>query len=294
MKLPPLPTLRAFEAAARHESFAGAAAELGMSAAAISQHVRTLEQWLGEPLFERQARGVRLTAAGREFGATVSSSLRQVAASAEEIRGRKQRAVVRLASLPSVVAYFLTPRLPRFRALHPDIQVSISYSTTGISVSADMTILHGRRPTESAVALFSAATRPTCAPAYLENFGPIEDIAMLSTAELLHDETEAAWQDWFAATGTRSPQNTGPIFADFNLLLTALKAGQGVGLCPTELMRNEIASGRLSVLFDQVSDQDKYYWLVAPEAMRAPAKLLFDWLVQEAQDQLGGYLVARA
>lgn len=141
-----------------------------MSAAAISQHVRTLEQWLGEPLFERQARGVRLTAAGREFGATVSSSLRQVAASAEEIRGRKQRAVVRLASLPSVVAYFLTPRLPRFRALHPDIQVSISYSTTGMSTPADLTILHGRRPTESAVALFSAATRPTCAPAYLENF----------------------------------------------------------------------------------------------------------------------------
>ncbi|UXT40648.1 LysR family transcriptional regulator [Agrobacterium tumefaciens] len=284
MKLPPLTTLRAFEAAARRTSFSLAAQELGMTATAVSQHVRNLEAWLGVALFERHARGVRLTPAGKEFGTTVSTALRQIASGAARIRQGHDRMTVRLASLPSVVAHFLTPRLPRFRALYPDIQVSISYSGAHHAIPADLTIGHGIASEENAVALFSAETRPTCAPGYVAKFGPFDNIDSLLRAELLHDDTEAAWQNWFAAGGISLPDNAGPVFADFNLLVTALKAGQGIGLCPTALLHDEIAAGQLTVLFDRAADTEKYYWLTEAEEMTAPARLLADWLVAEARE----------
>ncbi|MBO9654204.1 MAG: LysR family transcriptional regulator [Agrobacterium tumefaciens] len=282
MTLPPLATLRAFEAAARRTSFSLAAQELGMTATAVSQHVRNLEAWLGVPLFERHARGVALTPAGKEFGGTVSASLRQIASGAERIRKGRERKTVRLASLPSVVTYFLTPRLPRFRSLHPNIQVSISYSGAHQVKPSDLTIRHGVASGKNAVALFSAETRPTCAPGYAAEFGPFDEVASLLQAELLHDDTEAAWRDWFAAEGLSLPDGAGPVFADFNLLVTALKAGQGIGLCPTALLRDEIANGQLTVLFERATDTEKYYWLMEAEEMSVPARLLADWLVAEA------------
>jgi DNA-binding transcriptional LysR family regulator len=284
MKLPPLATLRAFEAAARRTSFSLAAQELGMTAAAVSQHVRNLEAWLGVPLFERHARGVRLTPAGREFGITVSSGLQQIASGAARISQGRNRTVVRLASLPSVVAHFLTPRLPRFRALHPDIQVSISYSGRDHTTEADLSIMHGAVPGRKAVALFSAETRPTCALAYRTKSGPFDDVSDLLRAELLHDDSETAWRDWLAIAGMPLPQGAGPIFEDFNLLVTALKTGQGIGLCPTALLRDEIADGQLTILFDRAADADKYYWLVESGDMTESARILSDWLVAEARE----------
>lgn len=265
-----------------------------MTATAVSQHVRNLEAWLGVALFERHARGVRLTPAGKEFGTTVSTSLRQIASGAARIRQGHDRMTVRLASLPSVVAHFLTPRLPRFRALYPDIQVSISYSGAHHAIPADLTIGHGIAYGENAVALFSAETRPTCAPDYAAKFGPFDNIDSLLRAELLHDDAEAAWQNWFAAEGISLPDNAGPVFADFNLLVTALKAGQGIGLCPTALLHDEIAKGQLTVLFDRAADTEKYYWLMEAEEMAAPARLLADWLVAEARgsEMRGSYSAA--
>ncbi|MCZ7463722.1 LysR family transcriptional regulator [Rhizobium rhizogenes] len=284
MKLPPLATLRAFESAARKQSFSLAAQELGMTATAVSQHVRNLEAWLGVALFDRHARGVRLTPAGREFGITVSGGLRQIASGAERIRRGRDRMTVHLASLPSVVAHFLTPRLPRFRALHPDIQVSISYAGGDHTVEADLSIIHGAAPAQKAVALFSAETRPTCAPAYIAKSGPFDDESSLCQAELLHDDGETAWRDWLATFHLPLPHSAGPIFADFNLLVTALKAGQGIGLCPTALLRDEITEGQLTVLFNRAADTDKYYWLIEAEEMSASSRLLSDWLLTEARE----------
>ena len=204
MKLPPLPTLRAFEAAARRESFLQAATELGMTAAGVSQHVKALEDWLGLGLFERRARGVRLTADGRELGAACSEGLGHIARAAERLTGRKSLARASLACMPSVVTHWLGPRLPRFRAAHPDIQVSIVYplgALTPDEAGADLLICHGTRPPGRADRILDAATRPTCAPAYLERHGRITNPADLLDQDLLHDATEAAWQSWLAARG---------------------------------------------------------------------------------------------
>jgi len=285
MKLPPLPSLRAFESAARNENFRQAAAELGMTPAAVSQHVRSLEDWLGVSLFERRARGVRLTPAGREFGKAVTAGFGTIAAAAERLTGGARSRTVRLACLPSVVTHWLAPRLPRFRAAHPDIQVAISYAAgakTASEAAADLLIQHGTRPDTGAVPILSGATRPTCAPVYLHRRGPISDPRELLEADLLHDESPAAWRRWFAEGGLESPREAGPIFADFNLLLSSLTAGLGVALCPTALIADELSKGKLEILFDRPTDVEKAYWLTETASLSPEAVLMRDWLLAEA------------
>jgi LysR family glycine cleavage system transcriptional activator len=285
MKMPPLSGLRAFEAAARHQNFRKAAAELGMTAAAVSQHVRALEDWLGASLFDRHARGVVLTSAGQDFGKAVSSGLGQIGLAGERIRQRTKQPGVRLACLPSVVSHWLAPRLDRFRNAHPEITVSISYAAharTPADAGADLLIQHGSRTEAGAHVILSAETRPTCAPAYLERNGAILTPEALLGADLLHDETPSAWLGWFTEGSLLAPKLAGPVFADFNLLLSSLSAGLGLGLCPTALIARELAENRLVVLFDRATDVDKVYWLREKENLSQEAATMRDWLIAQA------------
>jgi LysR family glycine cleavage system transcriptional activator len=285
MTLPPLSGIRAFEAAARKQNFRQAAAELGMTPAAVSQHVRALEDWLGVALFERSARGVKLTAAGQEFGTSVTSGLGEIETAVDRIKGRTKRTTVRLACLPSVVSHWLAPRLSEFRRAHPGISVSISYAANAQNpeeASADLLIQHGIMPQEDAHTILSAATRPTCAPDYLRRNGMPATEAALSGADLLHDETPLAWQRWFGEHVLPTPSFAGPIFADFNLLLSSVTAGLGVALCPTALIAPELAEGRLVVLFERASDLDRFYWLKARDDLGYEASLMRDWLIAQA------------
>ena len=287
MKLPPLPTLRAFEAAARRESFLQAATELGMTAAAVSQHVKALEDWLGLALFERRTRGVRLTADGRELGAACSEGLGHIARAAERLTARRSGLRVSLACKPSVVNHWLGPRLPRFRATHPEIQVSVVYplgALTPDEAGTDLLIRHGTRPPGRAERILEAATRPTCSPAYLDQHGPIITPADLLKQHLLHDATEAAWHAWLAARGVAGPTPTGPLYADFNLLVSSVLSGLGIGLCPTALIADQLAAGTLKVLFDAPADEDKAYWLLSGADLPEPAAVLRDWLLAESSD----------
>lgn len=286
MKLPPLPTLRAFEAAARRESFLQAATELGMTAAAVSQHVKALEDWLGIALFERRPRGVRLTKDGRELGAACSEGLGHIARAVERLTARKSFARASLACMPSVVTHWLGPRLPRFRAAHPEIQVSIVYpfgAVTPDEASADLLICHGTRPPGRADRILDAAARPTCAPAYLEQHGPIKTPVDLLKQDLLHDATEAAWQSWLAARGIEGgTPAAGPLYADFNLLVSSVLSGLGIGLCPTALISDHLAAGTLTVLFEEAADENKAYWLLSGTNLSEPAAILRVWLLEEA------------
>ncbi len=285
MKTPPLSGIRAFEAAARHQNFRRAAAELGMTATAISQHVKALEEWLGTGLFERGARGVRLTKAGQEFATSVTAGLRQIDRHALRIRQEAKRTTVRLACLPSVVSHWLAPRLSDFRAAHPEIDVSISYAAearTPSAAGADLLIQHGAPPDGRSHVILSAATRPTCSPLYLSRKGPFTTPADLGFADLLHDETPSAWQRWFSEGHLEINAPSGPIFADFNLLLSSLTSGLGIGLCPTELIARDISEGRLVTLFDRPSDAEKVYWLAEADNLTPQAALMRDWLVAQA------------
>lgn len=286
MKLPPLSSLRAFECAARKGGFLAAASALGMSAAAVSQHVRNLEAWLGLALFERSARGVKLTSAGREFGAACSQGLGQIAFAAERLEGGRRQRKVSLACQPSIVTHWLAARLPRFRADHPDIQVSIVYpmgNRTPEDAQVDLLICHGEKPRRPAEPILNAATRPTCSRGYLDRAGPFATPADLLRADLLHDETDAAWRAWLAAQGIADKPRPGPIFADFNLLVSSVASSLGIGLCPTSLVEEDVQRGALVVLFDAPCDTDKHYWLIPADQPTDDAKLMRAWLIDEAR-----------
>ncbi|WP_159950569.1 LysR substrate-binding domain-containing protein [Rhizobium sp. 18065] len=284
MKLPPLAALRAFEAAARRQSFLHASAELGMTAAAVSQHVKSLEDWLGFALFDRRPRGVQLTAQGRELGEACSEGLSHIAITVERLLGRSSEKRVSLACQPSIVTHWLAPRLPAFRAAHPDIQVSIVYplgARTPEEAGADLLIRHGLKPDRPATAILGAATRPTCSTDYLQRVGPISRPSDLLAMDLLHDETEAAWSTWLTRQGLKPPAHTGPIFADFNLQVSSVLAGLGIGLCPTALVARQIEQGDLVVLFDQAIDEDKSYWLLEAERLSEAGRVLQAFLLRQ-------------
>ena len=279
--IPPLSHIPAFEAAARFESFVRAAKALGITSTAVSQHVRALEDWLGTSLFIRKARGVQLTRQGQQFASSCHIAIREIKDAAAQVSPQKTKRKVSLACQPSVVSLWLTNRLPDFMERYPEIQVSIVYpfgATTPEEVGADLLIRHGKTPEQSAEKLLSAATRPTCAKSYLEKTGPFAGPDALMGARLLHDETEDAWRSWFRKHGLELSGDSAPVFGDFNLLISSIQAGHGIGLCPTSLIESDIATGNLVVLSEDAADTDKYYWLIGAHTLSPDAELLRQWL----------------
>ncbi|NTJ62817.1 LysR family transcriptional regulator [Agrobacterium rhizogenes] len=278
----PLASLRAFEAAIRHESFVKAAAELKLTAAGVSQHVRTLEEWLGIKLFARHARGVTATMAGREFGAAVANGLRHIDIAARQLRFASNSRPVSVACIASVATRWLIPRLQAFKKEYPEIQINIVYALdakTPEAASVDLLIRHGSRPAANAVSLLPAETRPTCSVEYERRHGPIGKPADLLDLDLLHDETTAAWARWFALENIHRPLKPGPIFADFGLMIGSVIGGQGIGLCPTALISDELANGTLVTLSDTPLDTDKSYWLLPAGHLSSEAEIFRDWLI---------------
>ncbi|MFK0166334.1 LysR substrate-binding domain-containing protein [Rhizobium sp. NPDC090279] len=278
----PLASLRAFEAAIRHESFAKAAAELHLTAAGVSQHVRTLEEWLGVKLFTRHARGVTATISGREFGAAVANGLGHIDIAARQLRLAGNTRPVSVACIASVATRWLIPRLPAFRREYPEIQINIVYALdarTPEAASVDLLIRHGPRPAAHAISLLTAETRPTCSAQYEHGHGPIGKPADLLGLDLLHDETTAAWTRWFALENIHQPLKPGPIFADFSLMIASVIGGQGVGLCPSALISEELANGTLVTLFDTPLDTDKSYWLLEASRLSDQAQIFREWLI---------------
>ncbi|GES42353.1 transcriptional regulator [Rhizobium dioscoreae] len=278
----PLASLRAFEAAVRHESFAKAAAELNLTAAGVSQHVRALEEWLGIKLFTRHARGVMATMAGRSFGAAVANGLGHIDIAARQLRLAGNNRPVSVACIASVATRWLIPRLQAFKKEYPEIQINIVYALdakTPEAASVDLLIRHGPRPAVNAVSLLPAETRPTCSREYERRHGPIRTPADLLNVDLLHDETTAAWTRWFTLEGIHQPPKPGPIFADFGLMIGSVIGGQGVGLCPTALIAEELGNGTLVALFDTALDTDKSYWLIEADHLSDDAETFRDWLI---------------
>ncbi|MEI2299097.1 LysR substrate-binding domain-containing protein [Ensifer sp. MJa1] len=280
--LPPLGMLRAFEAAARLQSFSRAADELHVTHAAVSHQIRLLEDWFGRPLFVREKRGVRLAAEAEGLAATLRSAFERIAVETELLR-LNTKAQVSVACIPSIATRWLIPALGEFLRLHPEIDVKVVYAMaeqqlreTGCDVL--ITLGADRSDGTRSDRLFSRINRPVASPRYLERAGDLRTPQAIASADLLHDETTSRWRDWFARAGQASGQALrGPVFQDFNLLATAAIAGHGVALCPIEVFRREIESGDLVVLSEVATLQDENYFLIT-RATRSKAVAAFgDW-----------------
>jgi LysR family glycine cleavage system transcriptional activator len=288
--LPPLSAVRAFEAAARHESFTRAAEELGMTQAAVSYQVKALEDRVGSPLFVRQARNVALTPAGRRLAPAVTEAfemLRTAFASA----GRNVDNVLSLSILPTIASHWLVPRLGRFQIAHPQFAVQLDASHDIVDFAQgefDLAIRSGRGDWPGLEALFLLPSHftPVCSPRLLQA-SPLEGPADILKMPILspHDPW---WAEWFEKAGVGKVDLSDRLDHSFGTQTfegMAAMAGQGVALINPFFFAADLASGRLVQMFDLILEADRSFWLVYPKARRRSEKIraFCDWALEEAR-----------
>ncbi len=252
-KGPPLNALRAFEAAARLGGFANAAEELSVSAGAISQHIKSLEEWLGTPLFTRRSQGVQLS----EFGAAVAPSLYAafdaLGEAVHQMRALSAHQTVHIAALPSVAQLWLSPRLPAIRAAMPQVSISVSALESPPNLAREMfdLSLFLRVPTgaPSEIILAEDLIYPVCTPQVAASLHAITDLDQLP---LIHD---ALWmQDWAtwatAILGHASGFDRGARHSLYSIALEEARNGAGVLMGHEALVRPSLTRGELIVPFD--------------------------------------------
>jgi LysR family glycine cleavage system transcriptional activator len=265
--LPPMHTLRTFEALGRLLHFAHAADELHLTTSAVSHQIRALESFYGTKLFHRGRRGASLTPAGEALQAVVKDVLRQLSTAGETIRTRPGQRL-RVTAPPSLASRWLVSRLGDFLRGHPTIDFQLHSTLELVDLGAeevDLGIRYGggRWPGMRSERLFDEEIFPVAASAYARQT-KLRDASDLSRGLLLQDDFQG-WADWFARAGVAvAGCRYGPVFNDSALLLQAAEAGQGVALARSRLVADAMAAGSLMrVGRHSVASRESYY-LVAP------------------------------
>ena len=285
---PPTTLLRAFEAAARSQSFTLAARELDLTQSAVSRQIRALEEMLGADLFHRERQKVRLTLAGAAYARDIREALTRISSATLGFRANPEGGAVNLAVLPLFAGRWLIPRLPRFTAAHPGVTVNLMTRLTPFDFrtdTVDAAIHHGSAdwPGAEVAPLMDETVTPVCSPALRDKLR-IETAADLVRAPLLHLASRPdAWERWFEETGVEAGEVRGVLMDQFILILEAAAAGLGVALLPDFLVERELEQGRLvQPVAGAVRNADGYH-LVWPGDLRNHALDLFrDWIISEA------------
>lgn len=287
--LPPLETLRAFEAAARSGSFSAAAESLNLTHGAISRQVAKLEHWLGLKLFTRQARGVSLTPEGQRLYLRTSEAFGLIADSADRWREQRGAAVVRVNSIPSVCGLWLMPRLARLEGGTPALRINLSVEHRYADLAddgVDLAIRCGRGavPGRVSLQLFEEQVFPITSPELARRIGMSGDPARLLEHPLIHDSDAAGWRAWFLGQGLDySPRAQDRRFEDYNLVLDAAMHGLGVALARPPLAHDLIEAGRLVAVDSRTVTNPVSYWLDRPPGrMRDAAATLARRIAAEA------------
>lgn len=287
MPLPPLSTVRSFEATARHGSAARAAEELHVTPGAISQQLRKLEDFVGQRLFERQARGLVLTDAGRVLLAGCQEALAALQRATAQLR--HQRQVLLVSCTPVFAAQWLVPRLQDFLQSAPEVDVHVSTTARLVDLAAEgvhFAVRHGlgRYAGLQARRLLDDDLQPVCSPLWVAH-RPTAQAADITAAGLLHDGQRDDWQLWARAAGR--PQldtSQGIVFVDSNAAIEAALAGRGVALARRSMVVNELEQGRLLALQVPPLVTPLAYYLVfrEPTLAQPAARRFHDWLLAQA------------
>lgn len=289
-QLPPLDPLRGFVAAARHLSFTRAAAELFLTQSAISRQVQALEDALGVALFVRGVRSLALTAEGARLARAAEAWLAEYATLADTLRPRGPRPVTVTASI-GISALWLVPRLARFQARHPGIDVRIAASNRMVDLAhedVDLAVRYcaDRDAPPGAERLFGESVGPVASPALAAR--PLDAATLPQTVLLDFDDPRypwLRWSDWLAAMGLEQLRPRAVlVFNHYDQLIQAAVAGQGIAIGRTRLLVELLADGRLARVGSGTREiADRGFWLVlAPGAARPEVARFADWLREEA------------
>lgn len=307
-RLPPLNALRAFEAAARHRSFKRAAEELFVTPAAISQQVKTLEDYLGVELFRRLTRAIELTPAAEAMLPKVREGFDCFAAGLAQARRAEERGRIAVAAPPNFVARWLMPRLSDFTSSHPQFDLRITGTLRAIDRpdeelrldpgrddgEARLSVRYGMGDYPGSVVdlLFRPSYVPVCSPRLLGRGPALRKPSDLRHHALIHDdsspgdEERPGWEEWLEIAGAKGVDaSRGPRFSNASLVHEAAIDGVGVALALRPLVDSDIEAGRLVVPFDRAVPTRFAYYLVTPTALAGhPAAVTFRrWLTTQAR-----------
>lgn len=286
--MPQLSALRAFEAAARHLSLTNAAGELHVTPGALSHQIRGLEELLGVKLFERKVRAIALTAAGKQLYPGLQTGFGHIRDAVESFGVGASANVLVISTSPGLTAKWLAPRLYRFAAANPDIDVRISstagnanFATDGIDLAIrNMPLDPALDPALYTEKLLDLTYIPVCTPRLLETFGPVKNAQALARLPLIHDESLAArgaspsWSEWFKAAGIDNVDlKRGLRFTSADHALGAAEEDAGVLLTHDIMAYDGLRTGRLVMPLRLSIAAGRTFHLVRLKARRPSAAM---------------------
>jgi LysR family transcriptional regulator, glycine cleavage system transcriptional activator len=290
LQLPPLASLRIFDAAARLGSFRKAADELGLTPSAVSHGITALESWLGAKLFHRDGRSIGLTEAGEAFLPYVADALSMIAIGARRISPLQEARRVSMSVAPTFASRWLMPRLPGFQAKHPEVTLRIDTSYTQVlfpheDVDLAVRMAAAPPPNVRSVLLFRETLLPVATPAYLQSIAAPDGGVGWEKATLIHLGTVSLdWEHWLDQQRLEV-QPLGHVVLDtMRLTMEAAVAGLGVALAREPLCSPEIEQGKVVPLGFAPLPIESGYWLTFPagEEPRRDVMAFLRWLCAEA------------
>jgi LysR family glycine cleavage system transcriptional activator len=290
-RLPPLNSLRAFEAAARHLSFARAAEELYLTPSAISHQIKSLEEQVGTKLFERRGRNVGLTDAGGRYYPALRQAFDRMHEATEELKQSDRFGALTVNVLPTFAIRWLLPQLNEFQERHPEIEVRITTNVRNIDflqTEADAAVRFGNGdwPGLESRLLMTEEIVPVCSPTLLEKGPGLKSPADLKHYSLLHDINRPdTWRAWLNAVGEKSiDPERGLKLETTNLAVQGALQGLGIVCANPYMVSRELESGQLIEPFEYHLAVANGYYLVYPKGRedRPRLKAFETWLTEMA------------
>lgn len=293
-RLPPLNALKAFEAAARHESFTRAAEELCVTQGAVSHQVKALETELAIKLFNRERQRLIITEIGRDYLGVVRDALDRIAVGTERLLQRQNAGVLTVSTSPDFAAKWLVHRLGHFAEAHSGIDLRISATLHHVDFAreeVDLAVRHGdgNWPGLDAVRLSPEQLFAVCSPKLLSGKRRLSRPAEVLKFPLIHMDSRADWKNWLQEAGLDDATAThGPVLDRASMVIDAAINGQGIALARTTLAAWDLINGHLIRPFPLALPLSKAYWVLCPKATASLPKIMTfrDWLLSEAAGDL--------
>ena len=291
-RLPSLNALKAFEAAARHESFTRAAEDLFVTQGAVSHQVKALETELGFKLFNRERQRLVITDAGREYLNVIRDAFDRIALGTARLTQRQSSGVLTVSTSPDFAAKWLVHRLGRFAEMHPEIDLRVSATMHHVNFAredVDMAVRHGEGEASwqglHGERLATETLFAVCSPSLLRKKSRTLTAADVLNLPLLHLDDHSGWQRWLESAEVNAPKYLqGVVLNRASMVIDAAINGQGIGLTRSTLAAWDLINRRLVAPFPVSMSLKTAYWIVAPPATADLPKIATfrNWLLAEA------------